>query len=84
MHNATQVTKNKQPKPDLLMLYDHTKGQADVANLVSAHKTTPTKHQFWLMNGLSFILDTVRTNDKMILLQCGYKVKFSSFDFECT
>lgn len=30
------------------------------------------------MNGLSFILDTVRTNDKTILLQCGYKVKFSS------
>ena len=35
MHNDTQVTKNKQPKPDVLMLYNHTKGHADVANLVS-------------------------------------------------
>ena len=36
MHDDVQVTKDKRYKPDLLILYDHTKGGVDVVDLVLA------------------------------------------------
>ena len=84
MHDDIQVTKDERCKPDSLVLYDHTKGRVDVANLVLAHKTTRIKHKRWPINALAFVLDIVRINAKTILQESVSQIKMSSFNFTYT
>ena len=67
MRDDVLVTKDERCKPDSLALYHHTKGGANVADLVSTNNTTRINHKRWPMNALAFVLDTVRTNAKTIL-----------------
>ena len=45
MQDDVRVTKDERCKPDSLVLYDHTKGGVDVADLVSTHNVTRIKHK---------------------------------------
>ena len=79
LHDTVKVSNDKRNKPQVLVMYDHTKGDVDVADLFSTHHTTRIKSKRWPLNAFAFILDTVKTNSKTIL--SDNKVKLSNFDF---
>ena len=81
MHNSVSVTQDQRVKPNVHTFYDHTKRGVDVVDLVSSHNTTKMKTRTWPVNGLAFILDTVRTNAKNIISELQSPVIQSSFDF---
>ena len=60
-------------------MYNHIKGGADVVNLFCSHHATRLKSKRWPLKAFSFILGTIRTNSKTILID--NKVKLSNFDF---
>ena len=79
LHDTVKVSNDKRSKPQVLDMYDHTKGGADFVDLLSTHHTTRIKSKRWPLNALAFILGTVRTNSKTIL--SDNKAKLSNFDF---
>ena len=81
MHGGVRVTKDERKKPNIHAFYDHTKGGADVVDLVSSHNTTKMKVKRWPVNILAFLLDTVRTNAKTILAESANPVHMTSFEF---
>ena len=79
LHDAVKVSNNKRSKPEVLVMYGHTKGGVDIVDLLSTHHTTRIKSKRWPLNAFAFIVNTVRTNSKTIL--SANKVKLSNFDF---
>ena len=67
MHKNVEVTRNRREKPNMIDLYDHTKGGVDIVDLISSKLPVRIKSKCWTINTLAFILDTVRTNAKPIL-----------------
>ena len=81
MHDKVRPTKDQRCKPDVLVMYDNTKGGTDVKDLVSINCSTRMKHRCWLIKTLAFLLDIVRTNSKIILAECQHRVKLSTYNF---
>ena len=79
LHDTVKVSKDKRSKPQVLIMYDHTKGGVDIADLFSTHHTTRIMSKRWPLNAFAIILYMVRTNSKTI--QSDNKVKLSNFDF---
>ena len=67
MHKNVGVTRDRRKKPNMIVLYDHTKGCVDIIDLISSKLSVRIKSKRWTVNALAFILDTVRTNAKRIL-----------------
>ena len=67
MHKYVEVTRGRREKPNLIALYDHTKGGVDTVDLISSKLPVRIKSKCWTINTLAFILDTVRINAKPIL-----------------
>ena len=84
MHTSVSVTKDQRVKPNVHTFYGHTKGGVDVVDLVSAHNTTKMKNLRWPINVLAFVLDTVRTYAKTILVESSNPATPSSFEFTYT
>ena len=80
MHSSVRVTKDKRKKPHV-MFYDHTKGGADVVDLISSHQSTRFKFPRWPVNALAFLLDTIRTNSKVLLAESSKSDVISTFEF---
>ena len=55
-----------------------------MVDLVSTHNTTKMKNRRWSINALAFLLDTVRTNAKIILVESSNPATRSSFEFTYT
>lgn len=72
---TVRVTRDERSKPDVHVLYYHTKGVVDVADLPSSHHSTRLKRKRWLANALASLLNTVRTNAKTILAESTSKVQ---------
>ena len=79
-YDEVRVTKDERRKPDIYKLYDHTKGDIDVVDLISTSYTTRIKNKRWPINAFAFILDTVWTNVKTILQESTAKLKVSNFE----
>ena len=79
MHDKIKVTNDQRSKPQVLVMYDHTKGGVDVVDLISCHHSTRMKSKRWPLTGFAFMLDTIRTNSKTILQD--NKKEYSNFEF---
>ena len=66
MHDEVHVTKDERKKPSPILYYDHIKGEVDVVDLCSTILTTRSKNKRWVLNATFFILDTGRTNPKIL------------------
>ena len=60
MHKNVKVTKDHRKKPQVLTMYDHTKGGVYVVDLLSTSHSTRIKTKRWSLNALAFIFDTCR------------------------
>ena len=81
MHDNVKITKDQRKKPSVHIMYDHTKGGADVVDLLSTTHLTQIKSRRWPLNALAFILDTCRSNAKTILQDNGIKVTNSEMTY---
>ena len=79
MHENVKVTKGQRKKPQVHTMYDHTKGVADVVDLLSTIHSTRIKTKRWPLNSLAFILDTCWSNAKTILADNG--IQFTNVEF---
>ena len=68
LQDKVKVTNDQQKKRYIHIMYDHTKGGVDIADLLSINHSTRIKSKRWPLNALSLVLDTCRTNAKTI---CG-------------
>ena len=80
MHDEIHVTKDERKKPSPILYYDHLKGEVDVVDLCSTILMTRSKNKRWVFNATLFILDTGRTNPKILYNEINMK-KLSNFDF---
>ena len=80
MHKSVAVTRDRRKKPNMIVLYDHTKGGVDIVDLISSKLSVRIKSRRWTINALAFILDTVRTNAKTILREAANS-SLSTFNF---
>ena len=64
LHDTVKVSKDKRSKPQVLIMYDHTKGGVDIADLFSTHHTIRIKSKRWPLNAFAIILDMVRTKQQ--------------------
>ena len=67
MHKNVGVTQDRRKKPNMIVLYDHTKGGLDIVDLISSKLPVRTKSKRWTKNALPFIIDIVLSNAKTIL-----------------
>ena len=67
MHDRVKVTNDQRSKPQVIVMYDHTKGGVDVVDLISCHCSTRMKSKRWPLTAFFFMLDTIRTKSKTIL-----------------
>ena len=82
MHDKVRVTNDQRKKPHIHVMYDHTKGRVDIVNLLSTNHPTRIKSKRWPLNALAFVLDTCRTNAKIILGNNNIKVTHFEFTYE--
>ena len=82
MHGKVKVTNDQRKKPHVHVMYDQTKGGADIVDLLSTNYLTRIKSKRWPLNALAFILDTCRTNAKTILGDNNIKVTNFQFTYE--
>ena len=80
-HDNVRVTKVDGRKPDVHVIYDHTKDGVDIVHLISPRNSTGTKQKKWTLNTFAFLLDTTRTNGKTFLSESPSHVKLLSFEF---
>ena len=66
MHGKVKVTNNQRRKPQVHVMYDHTKGGIDVVDLLSTMHSARTKCKRWPINTLVFLLGTAGTNGERI------------------
>ena len=81
MHRSVSVTNDARKKLDVIVFYDHTKGGVDVMDQMASCFTTRFKRHRWIMNTLSYVLDTVRTNMITLWNEMNPDKKVSSYDF---
>ena len=55
MHKSIGVTRDRRKKPKIIVLYDHTKGDADIVDLISSKFSVRIKSKHWTINALAFI-----------------------------
>ena len=79
VHDSVKVTNDQRKKPQIHSMYDHTKGDVDVVDLLSTSHSTRIKSKRWPINAFAFILDTCRINAKAILPDNGKPL--SNFEF---
>ena len=63
-------------------MYDHTKGGVDVVDLISCHHSTWMKSKCWPLMAFAFVLETIRTNSKMILEDNKKTLSNSEFTYQ--
>ena len=80
MHSSVRVTKDERKKPHVHTFYDHTKGGVDVDYLISSHQSTRLKSPRWPVNVLALLLDTIRTNSKVLLAESSKLYIMSTFE----
>ena len=73
MHDRVKVMNDQKLKPQVIIMYDHTKGGLDVVDPISYH------HSTWMKSKFAFMLDTIRTNSKTVL-EDNKKI-FNNFEF---
>ena len=78
MHKNVVIKQHRRKKPNMIVLYDHTKGSVDIVDLISSKLSVRIKSKHWTINALASILDTVRTNATTILRESA-KQKFDDF-----
>ena len=66
-------------KPQVCMMYDHTKGKVDVVDLLSINHPTRMKSKRLSLIAFAFIFDICRLNAEAILKCNGYQ--FTNFEF---
>ena len=81
MHSGVSVTMDQRKKTYVHSFYDHTKSGADIVDQILSRQTTKIKSRRWLINALAFILDTVRTNARVLLEESKTHQKFTTFEF---
>ena len=59
MHDTVKVSNYQKKKPQIIFMYDHTKGGVDIIDLLLTSHSTWTKSKRWPLNALAFILNTV-------------------------
>ena len=78
-HGQVEVTNFQRLKPQVIIMYDHTKGEGDVVNLISCYHSTQMKLKHWPLTAFAFMLDTIRAHRKKILED--NKMIFNNFEF---
>ena len=66
MYDNVKVANDRQKKPHVHVMYDHTKGGVDIVDLLSTNHSTRIKSKRWPLNAYAFVLDSRRTNAKTI------------------
>ena len=79
MHDRVKVTNDQRLKPQVIAMYDHTKGGVDVVDLISCHHSTRMKSKLWALTAFAVMFDTIRTNSKTILED--NKKTYHNFEF---
>ena len=67
MHNQLKLSVDERKKLHALVFYDHTKAGVDVVDLISAKMLTRMNRRRCTLNIFAFMLDTARTNSKLIV-----------------
>ena len=67
MYDSVKVTNDQRKKPQIHSMYDHTKGDVDVTDLLSTSHSTRINSKRWPINAFALILDTCQTNAKTTL-----------------
>ena len=67
MHRNVGVTRDRRKKPNMIVLYDHSKGSVDVFDLICLKLSVRINSKRLTTNSFAFNLDTVSTNAKTIL-----------------
>ena len=62
-----RVTNGQRLKPQIIVIYDHTKGGVDIVDLISCHHSKRMKSKRWPLTTFTFVLDTIRRNSKTFL-----------------
>ena len=62
-----RVTNGQRLKPQIIVIYDHTKCGVDVVDFISCHHSKQMKSKRWPLTTFAFILDTIRRNSKTFL-----------------
>ena len=81
MHKSVKITCDSRKKPNVITLYDCTKGGVDVMDMISSNLSTRIQSRRWLLNALAFVLDTARSNAQTILKDNNNDGNRSSFQF---
>ena len=67
MHDKSKVTNDQHCKPQVQVMYDHTKRGDEIVDLLSIIRSPHTTCKRWPINTLALFLGTGRTNEKTIL-----------------
>ena len=81
MHKSVKITRHSRKKPNVITLYDCTKGGVDVMDMISSNLSTRIQSRRWPLNALAFVLDTARSNAQTILKDNNNDGNRSSFQF---
>ena len=81
MHVNVKIKKDQPKEPRIHTVYDSTKGDVDVIDLLSTTHSTRIKSRRWPLNALALILDTGRSNAKTIFQDNG--IKLTNFEITC-
>ena len=81
MHKSVKITRDSRKKPNVITLYDCTKGGVDVMDMISSNLSTRIQSRRWPLNALAFVLDTARSNAQTILKDNNNDGNRSSFQF---
>ena len=81
MHKLVKITRDSRKKPNVITLYDCTKGGVDVMDMISSNLSTRIQSRRWPLNALAFVLDTARSNAQTILKDNNNDGNRSSFQF---
>ena len=80
MHKNVVIKRHRRKKPNMIVLYDQTKGGVDIVDLISSKLSVRIKSKHWTTNALAFILDTVRTTAKTVLRESVNRI-LTTFNF---
>ena len=81
MHKSIKITCDSRKKPNVITLYDCTKGGVDVMDMISSNLSARIQSRRWPLNALAFVLDTARSNAQPILKDNNNDGNRSSFQF---
>ena len=78
MHDNVKITKDQRKNPSVHTISDHMERGVSVVDLLSTIHSTRIKSRRFPLNTLTFILDTCRSNAKIILQDNS--IKLTSFE----